>query len=147
MTSHTLASFKPDNLTSMSGPCAFCKIGAGEAPAHVVYEDEENLAFLDILPLRRGHTLVVPKAHVAQVSELSPDQAASLAKAVVNVTRAVGKGALLSQSLVPDRLTDGPGLCSIERRPASGCHQPNLRPNRSSCEFLLNRTPSVFTIQ
>ena len=44
-------------------PCIFCKIVAGDIPAHKVYEDEEFLAFLDIRPQSPGHTLVIPKAH------------------------------------------------------------------------------------
>lgn len=43
--------------------CVFCKIVAGDIPAHKVYEDEHFLAFLDIRPLAPGHTLVIPKEH------------------------------------------------------------------------------------
>jgi histidine triad (HIT) family protein len=43
--------------------CLFCAIVAGTAPAHVVSETDETLGFLDIRPLFKGHTLLVPKAH------------------------------------------------------------------------------------
>lgn len=43
--------------------CIFCKIVRREIPAHVVYEDDDFLAFLDIRPLAPGHTLVIPKKH------------------------------------------------------------------------------------
>lgn len=43
--------------------CVFCKIVAGEIPAHKVYEDETFLAFLDIHPQTPGHVQVIPKAH------------------------------------------------------------------------------------
>lgn len=43
--------------------CIFCKIAAGEIPAHKVYESDDFLAFLDIHPLSPGHTLVIPKQH------------------------------------------------------------------------------------
>lgn len=43
--------------------CIFCKIVAGEIPAHKVYEDDAYLAFLDIRPLSAGHTLIIPKEH------------------------------------------------------------------------------------
>ncbi len=43
--------------------CIFCKIVAGEIPAHKVYEDENYLAFLSINPESAGHTLVIPKKH------------------------------------------------------------------------------------
>lgn len=44
--------------------CLFCKIVSGDIPARRVYEDEVALAFLDINPWHRGHTLVIPKRHV-----------------------------------------------------------------------------------
>ena len=50
--------------------CIFCKILEGEAPAHVVYEDEMTVAFLDINPVADGHTLVVPRHHEARVERL-----------------------------------------------------------------------------
>ena len=43
--------------------CIFCKIVNKEIPAHVVYEDKDFLAFLDIRPLAPGHTLIIPKNH------------------------------------------------------------------------------------
>nr|WP_255440541.1 HIT family protein [Paracoccus sp. MC1854] len=41
----------------------FCRIARGELPAHVVHEDDEIMAFLDLHPIRPGHALVIPKAH------------------------------------------------------------------------------------
>jgi len=43
--------------------CVFCKIVKREIPAHIVYEDADFLAFLDIRPQSPGHTLVIPKTH------------------------------------------------------------------------------------
>ncbi|HEX4902686.1 MAG TPA: HIT domain-containing protein, partial [Acidimicrobiales bacterium] len=45
-------------------PCAFCRIVAGEAPAHVVLDDDVAVGFLDIRPLFPGHVLLVPRPHV-----------------------------------------------------------------------------------
>lgn len=53
--------------------CIFCKIVAGEIPCHKVWEDDAHLAFLDIRPMREGHTLVVPKTHASQLFELDED--------------------------------------------------------------------------
>jgi histidine triad (HIT) family protein len=50
--------------------CIFCRILDGEIPSRTVHEDGETFAFLDVNPLARGHTLVIPKAHHARVSEL-----------------------------------------------------------------------------
>ena len=43
--------------------CLFCKIVNGEIPSYKVYEDDDFLAFLDIFPLNKGHTLIIPKKH------------------------------------------------------------------------------------
>src|SRR5436309_974928 len=50
--------------------CIFRKIAAREVPAYVVFEDDQVLAFLDIHPVRTGHTLIIPKAHYSYVEEL-----------------------------------------------------------------------------
>lgn len=47
----------------METDCIFCKIVSGEVPSLKIYEDEFTFAFLDIHPINRGHTLVVPKEH------------------------------------------------------------------------------------
>lgn len=58
--------------------CVFCAIVAGESPSFRVYEDETTLAFLDIRPITRGHTLVIPKAHAQDLTDLKPDDAAAI---------------------------------------------------------------------
>ena len=64
--------------------CIFCKIVAGEIPAIRVFEDSDVLAFMDIGPLVKGHTLVIPKAHHNLISE-TPDVV--LAKVIAVVRR------------------------------------------------------------
>lgn len=49
--------------------CLFCKIVSGEIPSEKIYEDENTFAFLDIHPINRGHTLVVPKTHYENIYE------------------------------------------------------------------------------
>jgi len=51
--------------------CIFCKIITGEIPCFKIYEDDNVLAFLDIKPVHPGHTLVLPKKHVANLEEIS----------------------------------------------------------------------------
>ena len=51
--------------------CLFCKIIAGELPSTKVYEDETILAFRDIAPQAPTHILVIPKAHIASVAEIT----------------------------------------------------------------------------
>lgn len=50
--------------------CLFCKITAGEIPCHRVWENDHHLAFLDINPIREGHTLVVPKTHATYLFDM-----------------------------------------------------------------------------
>jgi histidine triad (HIT) family protein len=53
--------------------CLFCKIVAGEVPATRVHEDERTIAFMDINPATRGHLLVIPREHAADVHAIDPD--------------------------------------------------------------------------
>ena len=52
--------------------CIFCAIAVGEAPAAIVDEDADTLAFMDINPWRRGHALVMPRRHYANLLEVDP---------------------------------------------------------------------------
>ncbi|MGW4123919.1 HIT family protein [Nocardia sp. NPDC004711] len=61
----------------MSG-CMFCRIVAGDAPATKIFEDDTLVAFLDIRPITRGHTLVIPKRHATDLDELDPTLGAQL---------------------------------------------------------------------
>lgn len=65
--------------------CIFCAIVAGEAPSRVVHDDERTLAFLDIVPLTRGHTLVVPKRHATNLFEVDDDDLAAVARTAKRV--------------------------------------------------------------
>lgn len=51
--------------------CIFCQIAAGKIPCYKVYEDNDFLAFLDIRPLTRGNTLIIPKKHYRWVADVS----------------------------------------------------------------------------
>ena len=64
--------------------CIFCRIVSGEIPARQVYADEHAIAFLDVAPFKRGHTLVVPRAHVSDALA-DADVLASIAPAVTAV--------------------------------------------------------------
>lgn len=58
--------------------CIFCKIVAGELPATIVDEDEQTIAFMDINPATRGHALVIPREHAADLLEIEPAQLAAV---------------------------------------------------------------------
>jgi histidine triad (HIT) family protein len=53
--------------------CVFCKIANHEIPSKIVYEDDKLLAFLDINPVTKGHTLIIPKKHFDNFSDCDSD--------------------------------------------------------------------------
>lgn len=55
--------------------CIFCKIANGEIPSSTIYEDEDFRVFLDLNPATRGHALIVPKEHFADLFELDDELA------------------------------------------------------------------------
>jgi len=63
--------------------CIFCKIVAGHIPAKKVYEDEDLLAFHDIAPWAPVHVLIIPKRHIATMTDVSADDQAVLGKMMV----------------------------------------------------------------
>ncbi len=67
----------------------FERIAAGEIPSHRIYEDEHVYAFLDINPLSRGHTLVIPKKRYLTLGEVPEAVAAALGRALPRIARAV----------------------------------------------------------
>lgn len=68
--------------------CVFCTIVAGAAPAIRIYEDNDYLAILDIRPLTRGHTLVLPKQHTADLTDTSPETLAGMITIGQRIARA-----------------------------------------------------------
>ncbi|MGV0795189.1 HIT family protein [Mycolicibacterium sp. XJ1819] len=74
--------------------CVFCAIVAGEAPAVPIYEDDEYLAFLDIRPFTRGHTLVVPKRHTVDLTDTPPETVAGLVTIGQRIARAARQSGL-----------------------------------------------------
>ncbi|MGD9115847.1 MAG: histidine triad nucleotide-binding protein [Dehalococcoidia bacterium] len=62
--------------------CIFCKIAAGEIPSTRVYEDEEIIAFRDINPQAPVHIVIIPRKHIASLSELSGGDSALVGRMV-----------------------------------------------------------------
>jgi histidine triad (HIT) family protein len=65
----------------MAPDCVFCSIVAGEIPAQIVEQDEQTLTFMDIAPATRGHALVIPKRHAADLWEIEQSQLTAVAAA------------------------------------------------------------------
>jgi histidine triad (HIT) family protein len=77
-----MPNYDPNNI--------FAKILRGELPCYKVYEDDKAFAFLDIMPRMPGHTLVLPKAPVRNLLDVSPEDLAH----VMTVAQKVAKGAM-----------------------------------------------------
>ncbi len=60
----------------MKDDCIFCKIAAGQIPSATLYEDDDFRVILDLGPATRGHALILPKEHYADLSEI-PDETAA----------------------------------------------------------------------
>ena len=81
--------------------CIFCRIVSGEMKAHVVYENESVLAFLDNHPASRGHVMVIPKTHAESLDRLDEGQVGPL---FVGVRTVMG---LLERALKPAGMNVG----------------------------------------
>lgn len=62
----------------MDNNCIFCKIAAGEIPSATVYEDQDFRVIMDINPASKGHCIILPKEHAANIYELSESTAGKI---------------------------------------------------------------------
>ncbi|MDV6378398.1 HIT family protein [Sporosarcina sp. GW1-11] len=69
--------------------CIFCKIVEGTIPGEKVYEDDHVIAFMDIMPVTKGHVLLIPKTHRENLYELTEDEAANLFKVAPRIANAL----------------------------------------------------------
>ena len=94
----------------MAADCVFCGIVAGRAPASIVHQDEDVVAFMDIQPVNEGHALVVPRHHAALVGELDARSAAALWSAGLRIASALRRSGLRCEGvdfLVADGVAAG----------------------------------------
>ncbi len=71
--------------------CLFCKIAAGDIPSKKLYEDDEFVAFYDIRPAAETHVLVIPRRHIATLSDCDESDAPLLGRMLVLVARLADK--------------------------------------------------------
>ena len=88
-------------LTGNMADCIFCKIWTGEILSYKVYEDLKVLAFLDVKPHSKGHTVVIPKVHGMTVFDYSDKQ---LQELMVAVRKTMDR---LQKALAPDGFNVG----------------------------------------
>jgi histidine triad (HIT) family protein len=75
-------------MTAYDSNNPFAKILRGEFPSYKVYENDQVLAFLDIMPRSPGHTLVIPKAAARNILDISSEDFAHVARAARRIARA-----------------------------------------------------------
>ena len=107
--------------------CIFCKIVRGEIPSATVFENDAVLAFLDINPVSKGHTLVIPKVHYASFAEIPADALAQLGEALRRISTAVtsqltadGFNILLNNGRAAGQLIDHAHFHLVPRNEADG---------------------------
>ena len=72
--------------------CLFCKIVKGELPSSKIYEDEYTLAFLDLFPVNKGHSLVISKEHYKNIFDVPEESLSKISSVMKNVADAVKNG-------------------------------------------------------
>ena len=95
--------------------CLFCKIAAGQIPSTKVYEDETVYAFRDIAPQAPVHILVIPRAHISGVGEITPENSGVVAhifEVIPQIAQAEGlaKGYRVVSNFGPDACQSVPHL-------------------------------------
>ncbi|MBM3271925.1 HIT family protein [Candidatus Kaiserbacteria bacterium] len=117
----------------METSCIFCKIVAGEIPSYKVYEDAHALAFLDIHPVTKGHTLVIPKQHATNIFDIEEGSWSHVAETVRVVARMLesslsldGVNLMMNNREVAGQVIDHPHVHLIPRRTGDGLrHWPH----------------------
>jgi len=77
--------------------CVFCKIVAGEIPSHILYQDEEVIAFRNINPVAPIHLLIIPRKHISSLVQLSEAESSLIGK-MVNTANQLAKEASIAES-------------------------------------------------
>lgn len=105
--------------------CLFCRIVAGDSPAHFVLDEPEVVAFLDLHPLFHGHTLVVPRRHVVTLPELPTELVVPVIGAAQRVAAAVvsalgAQGSFVAMNNVVSQAVPHLHVHVVPRRPKDG---------------------------
>jgi histidine triad (HIT) family protein len=72
--------------------CIFCDILDGKRDGHLIYEDENHIAFLDKYPIDDGHTLVIPRKHYERITDMDSDDVGKIFSLVPKIAEAVLEG-------------------------------------------------------
>ncbi|NHJ21442.1 MAG: HIT family protein [Candidatus Lokiarchaeota archaeon] len=69
--------------------CIFCQIVEKKIPSYIFFESDTNLAFLDIFPVSKGHTIVIPKNHYKNLEDIPDDELSKLFKTVKQISNKI----------------------------------------------------------
>mgnify|MGYP001357918829 CR=1 FL=1 len=93
------ASLYSAEMNESHASCVFCRIVAGTEESSMVYEDERVIAFLDILPINPGHTLIIPRRHGAYLKDMDPEDGAAMFRAGIKIGAAVRASGLKCEGI------------------------------------------------
>jgi histidine triad (HIT) family protein len=105
--------------------CTFCRVVAGDLPAHVVLDEPHAVAFLDHRPLFPGHTLVVPRDHVPTLPDLAPDELGPFFRVVQRLAAALppalgARGTFVAENNVVSQSVPHLHVHVVPRNPKDG---------------------------
>lgn len=134
----------------MKDHCVFCQIVVGTIPASPIIENDAVLAFLDIAPINPGHTLVIPKVHIAELSGLDDELGVALWRVVLRIERALRSSGIKVEGtnlFVANGATAGQEVFHshihvIPRLPDDGLHirtEPGSQPSREELDWVAQK--------
>ena len=86
-------------MADLFSSCVFCRIIAGTEEASIVYQDDRVVAFLDVLPINPGHTLIVPRRHGAYLKDMDPADGGALFTAGMKIGAAIRASGVKCQAV------------------------------------------------
>ncbi|HLC55815.1 MAG TPA: HIT family protein [Candidatus Nanoarchaeia archaeon] len=130
--------------------CLFCKIIKKEIKSDVIYEDKEFIAFLDINPVNKGHTLIVPKEHFDTFLDLDEKHldrlmhfVQKMSKAIVKATKSDGFNLLLNNKKAAGQVIDHVHFHIIPRMKDDGLkHWPHKKYENDEAKQIVNEIKS-----
>ncbi len=130
--------------------CLFCKIIKKEIKSDIVYEDREFIAFLDINPVNKGHTLIVPKTHFDTFLDLDEKHldrlmhfVQKMSKAIVKATKSDGFNLLLNNKKAAGQVIDHVHFHIIPRMNDDGLkHWPHKKYENDEAKQIVNEIKS-----
>ena len=131
----------------MAEDCLFCKIISGEVPSYTLYEDKDVKVFLDIFPVSKGHSLIIPKKHYNQITDVPVEEMDFLKKLPViseklkEVTGATGLNVVQSNGSDAGQVVGHVHFHLIPRFPEDGVMKfpPQSELNEQTAKDIIER--------